>query len=96
MEWQAQLYPNGYGLFNVKKPQRALAHRIAFSLVHGPIPFGMVVMHTCDNPRCVNVDHLKLGTQAENVADMVNKGRQKRSKRRAPRVAMLLEMMAHT
>jgi hypothetical protein len=51
------------------------AHRWAWTLAHGPIPLGMVLLHTCDNPRCSNVEHLALGTYAENSADMMTKGR---------------------
>lgn len=80
MEWQSYRQPNGYGRFSFGKRKRALAHRFAYSLAHGEIPQGKVVMHSCDNPRCVNVEHLHLGTQAENVADMVTKGRFSRSK----------------
>jgi HNH endonuclease len=43
--------------------------------VNGPIPEGMVVMHLCDNPPCYRYDHLRLGTNADNMADMVAKGR---------------------
>jgi hypothetical protein len=42
---------------------------------YGPIPGGMVVMHKCDNPRCVNIEHLRLGTQKENVQDSIDKRR---------------------
>ena len=42
---------------------------------NGAIPDGMVIMHTCDNPRCINVEHLTTGTQSENLADMRAKGR---------------------
>jgi hypothetical protein len=50
-------------------------HRLAWELVNGPIPEGMHVLHRCDEPRCCNPDHLFLGTQAENMADMHRKGR---------------------
>lgn len=51
------------------------AHRFSFEFHCGPIPKGMVVMHRCDNKRCVNPDHLMVGTHAQNVADMIEKGR---------------------
>lgn len=54
-----------------------LVHRLTWINTNGPIPKGMCVLHTCDNPPCVNLDHLFLGTQADNIADMVAKGRQR-------------------
>ncbi len=51
------------------------AHRIAYRLFKGAIPEGLVVMHACDVRICCNPDHLSVGTQAENVADMMDKGR---------------------
>lgn len=46
------------------------AHRFAWAAAHGDIPDGMLVLHKCDNPPCVNVDHLFLGTHKDNVDDM--------------------------
>lgn len=54
---------------------RDRAHRFAWRRVNGPIPDGMVVRHTCDNTICVNPDHLILGTQADNMRDMDERGR---------------------
>ena len=51
------------------------AHRIVWEAVNGPIPEGMFVCHTCDVPRCVNIDHLFLGTAQDNMNDKMSKGR---------------------
>jgi hypothetical protein len=52
-----------------------LGHRYAYEITKGPIPPGMLVMHSCDNPRCVNPNHLSLGTPKDNTQDMLRKGR---------------------
>lgn len=52
-----------------------LLHRLIYSEKHGEIPDGMVVRHKCDNPSCVNIEHLELGTHAQNVSDRVQRNR---------------------
>lgn len=81
--WTASKMKNGYGKFgNGFGRSPLLAHRFAYARRYGEIPHGMVVMHKCDTPACVNPDHLVLGTQADNVADMLAKRRNARGERR--------------
>lgn len=65
----------GYGQISPGKGIRRLAHRVAWELANGPIPSGLSVCHTCDNPPCCNPAHLWLGTQSENALDAARKGR---------------------
>ena len=72
--WTGCVLPKGYGVITFH--QRSLyAHRVAYSLTFGVSLVDLCVLHTCDNPRCCNPDHLFLGTDADNVADMHGKGR---------------------
>lgn len=64
----------GYGRFCYRGLSRH-AHRVMWTLIHGEIPQGLSVLHSCDTPLCCNCDHLFLGTQADNIADCVAKGR---------------------
>lgn len=67
----------GYGNISAgaRDANHKLAHRLSYEIHKGAIPVGMVVMHTCDNPSCVNPDHLVVGTQSENILDSFRKGR---------------------
>lgn len=74
--WTAARMPKGYGLLWYAPERRTImAHRVAWIIAYGEIPDGMEVLHRCDNPPCVRLDHLFLGTQADNVQDMLGKGR---------------------
>lgn len=65
---------NGY-LSIGRNKKRYLMHRYIYEMQYGLIPEDKVIMHICDNPKCININHLKLGTQKENIKDMINKGR---------------------
>lgn len=77
--WQGTRNATDYGLLN-HLGKVYLAHRLSWQLIHGPISNGLFVMHKCDNPPCINPDHLTLGTAADNARDMVEKGRSIRGK----------------
>lgn len=79
--WTAGLNHAGYGIFGLhhRTDPTRLAHRVAYELTHGLKPGKWRVCHSCDNPKCVNPKHLWLGTDADNHADMLRKGREARN-----------------
>lgn len=72
--WQGSCFDNGYGQFSIY-PRNVKAHRFSYELAHGPIPTGFAVMHSCDNPPCVNPAHLTAGSLSDNMQDAIAKGR---------------------
>ena len=68
------LNDHGYGMLLVGG-KAVLAHRASYACHVGPLPADMDVLHTCDNPTCIGAGHLFLGTQQDNIADMLAKGR---------------------
>jgi HNH endonuclease len=77
IEWQKFRNPQGYGSIHldgrIGKVWRV--HRLMWTIEMGEIPKGQVVRHLCHNPACININHLAIGTQKENVNDMYNAGR---------------------
>lgn len=78
--WTASINRRGYGQFKLYdrgggKQKVVEAHRFAWLLENGAIPDGMQVCHKCDNPKCVRLDHLFIGTPKDNIRDMIQKGR---------------------
>jgi hypothetical protein len=81
--WTGAVSVGGYGLIGhgAGKGGMIYANRLSYELFIGPIPDGLFALHRCDTPRCVNSFHIFIGTTADNIADMVAKGRQARGER---------------
>jgi hypothetical protein len=77
--WQGCLQSRGYGQVRIDGVIY-YAHRLGWELTRGFIPEGLNVLHKCDNPKCVNPEHLFLGTQKDNIRDMMAKRRHPRTK----------------
>lgn len=75
--WQGPVDDKGYAQMSVSS-RLVKGHRVAYEHWNGPIPDGLVVRHTCDNPPCINPDHLITGTLADNIQDKVDRNRQAR------------------
>lgn len=76
--WEGALESSGYGQITERSngsQKNHMAHRLSYEIYKGPLIKGMVVMHTCDMPSCVNPAHLKQATQKENMEDRDKKGR---------------------
>jgi len=74
--WIAYIRPDGYGDFRMGE-KKEIAHRAAWLLLVGDIPDDLWVLHHCDNRKCVNPDHLYLGTHEDNMQDVVDRKRRK-------------------
>ena len=72
-EWTGAKNDSGYGFIRNGDMERA--HRFSYELAKGEIPANMHVLHSCDNPGCVNPKHLSIGTHQDNVQDMMDKQR---------------------
>ena len=75
--WNGAIHTVGYPITPAKLGGGRYGHRCMFNAIVAPIPQNMYVLHTCDNRKCVNPEHLFLGTHLDNVKDMHNKKRQR-------------------
>ena len=73
-EWQGGTNNIGYGMIRDVHGMRT-THRVSYEIYKGMIPHNMLVLHNCDNPKCCNPNHLRLGTHKDNTHDMIRRGR---------------------
>lgn len=94
-EYTGYVMPTGYVQVSYRR-KNTWGHHLAYRANKGPIPAGLRVMHSCDNRKCLNPDHLSLGTQQDNIRDCVTKGRQaSRRKTHCPRGHAYAEHARH-
>lgn len=74
LEWPRGRYANGYGVYRANGKNHKV-HREAYRLVHGPIPEGLIIRHSCDNPACFRPSHLLVGTHSDNAIDRESRHR---------------------
>src|SRR5262245_49193554 len=93
--WTGSRDAKTYGKFVIQHgTSPALAHRYSWQLHNGPIPAGLIVRHTCDNPSCVNPSHLLTGTHEDNANDMIVRGRSGLSKLTVEKVRQIRRRLA--
>ena len=76
--WTGAKYRFGYGHFRRKINNKWMmykTHRYSYEHFYGPVPEGLLVLHKCDNPACVNPEHLYAGTHQQNIQDQILRGR---------------------
>ena len=90
--WIAAVQGDGYGVIKTgHKNKQSVAHRISWQLYRGSIPKGILVLHKCDTPACVNPYHLFLGTHKDNTQDMIKKNRKALQKGEGNNLSKLTE-----
>lgn len=72
--WDGYIRPDGYGWVTMKR-KTYFAHRVVYEFFNGPISDGLIIRHKCDNPACINPEHLEIGTHKDNAEDRVSRGR---------------------
>jgi hypothetical protein len=94
--WKLGKDKDGYGIFKgmIGSTKFTRAHRYSYALHTGDLLVGMQALHSCDNPRCVNPEHLSSGTSADNMRDKMQKGRQRAPAGEKHRDAILTERQA--
>jgi len=82
IEWMNSRGRGGYGLFELNGKMH-MAHKLSYQTHIGPVPDGLFVLHSCDNARCINPDHLHIGTHEDNMREMVERNRSVRGEKHA-------------